>query len=771
MADPLTAIGSAASILQLVETLSKGLRSLRDTVTAIKDAPAVVQHIEEKVQRLEYCFKLVVNLMKQRSSGITDELELHRVIRDVTANCFSSLSVLQDKLPSRNAQNIVQAFHLWIDDRAIKQALKHIDEYTKYLSLLIGTLNLLKLDNVDKTLCWIADVLQETAQPRQLSQDAVLLEDDRKALESVRRVRAFVNNTATAFVSYKAVGLTSLSKPRSIAQSSTSDPGVTIAVTPGPRRTRKRIEVDNELLENRKILTSLKAFGLFEGAIWVQRRAFIIKDELSVDHRVPFQDNEKQAMKEELAEILVKCRTESSKEEALSILQELLNLELSKLRDANDDISLPVSSPTSIRFHQGNLSLHHKLGQLYKDTGQVDRAMENLRIVFDAYADETPKDTQKIKQVGDQLLQLYEYRVELGCLEQRGVFISQLRGFQTELEDLTGRPLEHRLQCDAALDWCQDEGIMVPKVNQEYRFDIINDDGSSPLHYAAQRCQREDVVSQMLENSITLEEQDEDGETPLLAAVGASNVTALSLLLQKGGSLNARDHQHQTPLHRSQKSGVTKLLLQHRLRRASTATVERDSSSSSKGIASPGSPAPGQDLDINAQDANKKTALYIACARGQEMTVKFLLSAGADPNIARHNHSPLAAAIESTSTLYQENPQRQVNVVAALISKGAEPEAVRNLSILRKPNGKFKKIKKALEGRAGSLPLSPSDKTLEVWESSSDRFSGEQSSLSSTSATGIRLDLPDLGQAMLADLIALTNDPSDQEGSKLRLDT
>lgn len=590
----------------------------------------------------------------------------------------------------------------------------------------------------------------------------MLSEDDRKALDTVREVRAFANNAATAFVSYQAVGLTSLSRSRPAAQPSASNPDTTISVKPGPRRRRKRTEVDNELLENRKILTRLKSFGLFEGAVSMQKRAFDIKDELAVDHDTPFQDEERQAMKEELSGILVKCGTESTTDEALSILQELLNLELSTMGDGSDDDSLVAPSSTSTRSHQGSLSLHHKLGQLCKETNRIDRALENLRIVFDGYAEESPKDTQKIKQVGDQLLELYEYRVELGGAEQRGVFISQLRGFRTELESVTGRPLEHRPQCDAALDWCRDEGIIVPAENNEYRFEIIDEDGSSPLHRAAHQCHEESVISQMLENSVTLENRDENGDTPLLVAVGSSNVTALSLLLQKGGSLNALDRQRQTALHRSRKSVVTGLLLQHRLRRASTTTAgsfeqaRRDSTSSSTVTVPPaGSPAPAQDLDINAQDATKKTALYVACARGREMTVNYLLLAGADPNIARHNHSPLAAAIESKARIYQDNPQRQVRVVAALVHNGAHPEAVRNLDILRRPRGKFREIQKALEGQAGSLPLSLSATTLEVWESASDSLSAEQSSLSSSSAVGVRLELPDLGSTSLADFMEL----------------
>lgn len=146
MVDPVTAaVGSAASILQLVGNVSKGLRLLRDTVGAIKDAPTVVKHIEENIHMLEDYFNLVNEYMKQTPSGIPDEIELRRVLQDLINNCQSPLSVLQERISSHNAKNRhhgVQAFHLWINDRTIKQALNHIYEYRKHLFLLLEALNL-----------------------------------------------------------------------------------------------------------------------------------------------------------------------------------------------------------------------------------------------------------------------------------------------------------------------------------------------------------------------------------------------------------------------------------------------------------------------------------------------------------------------------------------------------------------------------------------------------------------------------------------------------
>lgn len=499
---------------------------------------------------------------------------------------------------------------------------------------------------------------------------------------------------------------------------------------------KAREQLDHEWEQNRKDLKRLVGYGLYENAEKLQRRALLIKEELNSQYKIPFTQEERDEMEERLADILIECKVEGSTEKAVTLIENIIG-ENSNGRDTGNSKNL-LTLPWSSTSDQKKLGLHYKLGGLYKETGQMDLAERELRTAFNAYAysEESPQDIQKIRQAGEELSELYECRVEFGDRENRSVFMSQQKAFEQELRSILGRPLEHRRTvCDKALEWCEKEGIIVSFENSEPRFDILDEDGSSPLHHAAEKCDDDLALQQMMENSDTLENRDTSGDTPLLVAVGHSNTAALAVLLQKGASVKVRDSQQQTPLHRSQKPSVTKFLLHHRLRRASTMTSglfdearRFSSSSTSTFTTSPPNSIADQDLDIDAQDAHKKTALYLACSQGRDKIVRLLLLARANPNIAAHDSTPLTITIESQARSYIRDPMKKVDIVAALVSSGADPEPGKRL--LRKPRGMHKEILKALEGRAGSQLLQASSVSVD-WTPDPRRDSGYQPSVSS----------------------------------------
>jgi hypothetical protein len=143
MADPLSAIGAVSAIVQLIGGVSSGLRALRDTVVTIKDAPRAVQRLEEKIQHLGQCFKMLETYFQSRPSKIPYETQLYELIQEIAISCTTPLEILKDKTPTHlSKKNVAAAFNIWMNESAITQAKNQIHESIPYLNLLVQTLNL-----------------------------------------------------------------------------------------------------------------------------------------------------------------------------------------------------------------------------------------------------------------------------------------------------------------------------------------------------------------------------------------------------------------------------------------------------------------------------------------------------------------------------------------------------------------------------------------------------------------------------------------------------
>ena len=71
------------------------------------------------------------------------------------------------------------------------------------------------------------------------------------------------------------------------------------------------------------------------------------------------------------------------------------------------------------------------------------------------------------------------------------------------------------------------------------------------------------------------------------------------------------------------------------------------------------------DTDVNLEDSDKRTSLYLAAVRGRTDVVKVLLEHGANPNLAdKYRRTPLHAAAR----------EGDVNMVRELLKHGANPK-------------------------------------------------------------------------------------------------
>lgn len=145
MTDPFTIIGTAASLVQLVQGVAKGLLNLRNAIKAVKDVHDKIQALSNQIQQITHPIVFIQTYMKTRPADIGYELFI--VIDNVTKSCHACLEKFQSRLPvppkaGRSHHKIDAAIRIWINNHDLEETRRHIDGYVQNLSLIMAVLNL-----------------------------------------------------------------------------------------------------------------------------------------------------------------------------------------------------------------------------------------------------------------------------------------------------------------------------------------------------------------------------------------------------------------------------------------------------------------------------------------------------------------------------------------------------------------------------------------------------------------------------------------------------
>ncbi len=165
----------------------------------------------------------------------------------------------------------------------------------------------------------------------------------------------------------------------------------------------------------------------------------------------------------------------------------------------------------------------------------------------------------------------------------------------------------------------------------------IGSDGGTCLLWASVTNHKE-IVELLLNHDANPNIQDNEGFTPLHAAIENNCIGIVSLLLSRGANPNLQNNEGITPLHwaafEPPRVEILELLLQQ------------------------------TNINLNTQNTDGTTPLYAAvCSRNREI-VNSLLSRGANPNIQDNNgNTPLHAAVHSNNK----------KIVRLLLTHGANP--------------------------------------------------------------------------------------------------
>ncbi|KAM6286344.1 ankyrin repeat and SOCS box protein 11 isoform 2-T3 [Spheniscus humboldti] len=206
-------------------------------------------------------------------------------------------------------------------------------------------------------------------------------------------------------------------------------------------------------------------------------------------------------------------------------------------------------------------------------------------------------------------------------------------------------------------------------IAQGFNVNLVTTDRVSALHEA---CLGGHVACAkvLLENSAQVNAVTIDGITPLFNACCSGSVACVNMLLEFGAKPQHRNHLA-SPIHEAVKRGhreCMEILLAHQ-------------------------------VDIDQEDLQHGTPLYVACMYQRTDCVKKLLELGANVNVGKRLDTPLHAAARKSS----------VEVVVLLTDYGANPRC-RNAELkcaldLAVPNSKVEQVLLLREGPASLAQL------------------------------------------------------------------
>ncbi|KAI1074803.1 ankyrin [Whalleya microplaca] len=672
-------------------SIAAGTRSIGDSI----------QETYDNVHHLQSALIAIKEMFEKRPRQEPFERKHHSHIHQIVQSCHGLLKTLKSELPRLGGNNrgVTEKVRLslmqCLKEPRIQQIVQRIASYTTILQLSLTTLSLGTLwgtqrtqDQIQSEIRKLTDEMRSAKlfSDRAVNKDNSLshvpshkseLDEDTEESpfhKEIRDWRQSADNVAT-MVSLKDFDGASFDGSSIPPDASVS--GDTLRLyeedifdpEPGLLDVQSHDVLEYQIEENQNIVRQLVSCGIFPRASPFQKHAIELIEQLSIAEDaelVPDKYRRLTDSREKLADILLECDSAERDLEAKEVLQILLQEECRREADQID--------------HDRRARLYHKLGNLCAKLGNIRQARKFLKRAFEGRKRMNPTPYALVEESAElliKILQLDEAYDEAQGLrewmrrELRPSLDTQSQSSATGELTVISSPAYSPTHTNAAdnicditevvtaiglgidtgtvstnltdaYQWCKGQGLDVD--NPNFHFDICDlGSGITPMHRAIQ-AEELAVLSHMVSHVRHVEQRDESFSTPLHTAASMRNRKIVSFLLHgHGADANVEDRQLRTPLHRCQASsggvGVAELLLKA-----------------------------GSDL-IDRRDNFGKTALYMACEKGNEKMVRFLLTTGgANPNIqGPGNCTPLVTAIDMAAQ------SRNIAIVQELLCHDADP--------------------------------------------------------------------------------------------------
>ncbi|XXG95822.1 hypothetical protein Hte_002093 [Hypoxylon texense] len=652
----------ATGVVQLISFADGLIKRLAHFIGTVKSIPEYIRDVRDEITTLTDILREVKRTLDRRARQLPFELNHHAKTYKIVHSCHKSLEALDEELPpfkdgSGIMKRVWRSIEHSFNEERIRQITNRIGTYRSILNISLTTLLLPALSETATSQQEIQIELRKLTNLIESSslfsrhtdhEDLVAVQThcatskgsgvENSILEKeVRDWRQTVDDVATGVVTMSYEGSCDAS---SVAPgSSTSVDTLTLCddkFDPEPDLTD---EQDSDILKsqldaNQVLVRKFMEGGMFPNASIYQRKGISLLKQLSDSQGTAISEDASYRqladMEEELADILLGCQRDKYKQEAMEMLKRLLKGEVNR-GDRTDKVR--------------RTRLYHKLGELYYKRGSIGQASSFLNRALKGRRQLEPMPRELVEESAGLLVKVLQQAQAFGEANGLREWIYQQFHQDTSVppSSTSTHTVQEIIDPTRAYRWCEEHGIDTE--SESFRFgdcDPVSE--TTPMHRAIQ-AEDIDVLRNMLWQEGGVERRDMSGSALLHAAAATRNHNICEILLEEYfANPLVLDQSGMTPLHRCQSGSggvkVAKLLFET-----------------------------CRDL-IDRADCFGKTALYLACEKGNAKMVKFLLEeAKADPNLqGPGQRTPLITTIDDVTRSF-----RKIDIVRLLIQSHADP--------------------------------------------------------------------------------------------------
>ncbi|KAI0878857.1 ankyrin repeat-containing domain protein [Hypoxylon argillaceum] len=519
-ADVLQIVASGVSIVDCSYRLAKFIKHLNDDVREIHEW---LTEMKTRIDTLHEVLNWVETIARDPNMKNIDDLPIN-IIHDIVQGSKSQVAKILGKLPQPPDNGVVPKLEAVLkklmEDRAIKEHVSALQQWTSLLQAMIGGLTLRRMSVLGRE----EEVPAPPYQP----------DDDLKSITF--KVDAILR-------------------------------GVPDKVTSAPTEAKPFWSIldeakKNELQWYESRVEELKSERRFLEAATEQGNIIDIHHRLKQHKPITTEDAQEEALLvEKQADYLIQCFTFRRHFEAATLLENIVETKETLLtNEVNGRIMLKIGE-----LYMAGGKLEHT-----NDTTQLERAKGFLSKAATLLGELSPRPYELYLRSVKCLVRTLE------TLREPAEARSLKRHVERVLLDDSEAGLDHHInwgdmddpECKA-MAWCRSQTNPTFNVESlDFRFDSIIE-GTTAIHSAVRAGQVE-VLREMLVEVKQIDTLDSNGSTPLLIAAEQGHAEIFELLLNHNASLSEVDSSKQTVLHKCQTStrnghdiAIARLILDH----------------------------------------------------------------------------------------------------------------------------------------------------------------------------------------------------------------